>query len=63
MIGKHEMGPEEAAEALGLTVEQLLERAGNGDIPQTVLGRDGWRFRRQAIERLLERRGSAKVVG
>jgi hypothetical protein len=55
-IGAHEMGPEEAAGALGLTVAELLERAGDGKIPNCVLDADGWRFRRRSIQSLAERR-------
>lgn len=57
-IGKHEMGPEEAAAALGLTLAELLERAGNGDIAGAQLDRHGWHFRREAIERLAARRAA-----
>jgi hypothetical protein len=55
-IGGHEMGPADAAAALGLTVEQLLERAMDGNIPNCVLDADGWRFRRRSIQSLAERR-------
>jgi hypothetical protein len=58
VIGKHEMEPQEAAAALGLTVEQLVERAMDGQIPQAKLDRRGWVFRREAIERLAARRAA-----
>lgn len=67
ILGRHEMGPEEAAAALGITVEQLLERAGNGDIPQTKLDRHGWKFSRPTIAKMLERieaqRAATAVAG
>jgi len=51
------MNVEEAADFLGAHVETIRRLARRGRIPSFKVGKD-WRFRREAIERWLEDRGS-----